>query len=316
MKVVSLFAGIGGFDLGFVQAGHQVIWANDIWRDAAETYKLNFGDHVVCQDIKDISTADIPNCDIIIGGFPCQGFSLANQKRNEQDERNALYLEFVRVLKDKQPPYFIAENVKGILSLGKGSVFQTILKDFSDIGYDVQYALLNAADFGVPQTRERVLIFGTKKNFSLKIDFPPKSTHQKLNGVPIPPNKQQWLGVGQALQDIPEPESEHSLKNHEASKYKLRFNGYLGHRAINPALPCPTITARGDEKGGVVVHHHPNNHRRISAREAALIQSFPIDFNFYGGKTSIYRQVANAVPPKLAFAIAKLFPINYDDYTN
>ena len=131
MKVVSLFAGIGGFDLGFVQAGHQVIWANDIWRDAAETYKLNFGDHVVCQDIKDISTDDIPNCDMIIGGFPCQGFSLANQKRNEQDERNALYLEFVRILKDKQPSYFIAENVKGILSLGKGSVFQTILKDYN-----------------------------------------------------------------------------------------------------------------------------------------------------------------------------------------
>jgi DNA (cytosine-5)-methyltransferase 1 len=316
MKVVSLFAGIGGFDLGFVQAGHQIIWANDIWRDAAETYKLNFGEHIVCQDIKDISTDNIPNCDIIIGGFPCQGFSLANQKRNEQDERNALYLEFVRVLKDKQPSYFIAENVKGILSLGKGSVFQTILKDFSDIGYDVQYAVLNAADYGVPQTRERVLIFGTKKDCSLKIDFPPKSTHQKLNGVPIPPEKQRWVGVGHALQDIPEPEAEHSLKNHEASKYKLRFNGYLGHRVINPELPCPTITARGDEKGGVVVHHHPNNHRRISAREAALIQSFPVDFEFHGGKTSIYRQVANAVPPKLAFAIAKLFPVNYDDCTN
>ena len=316
MKVVSLFAGIGGFDLGFVQAGHQILWANDIWRDAAETYKLNFGDQIVCQDVKDISTDVIPDCDIIIGGFPCQGFSLANQKRNELDERNSLYLEFVRILRDKQPPYFIAENVKGILSLGKGSVFQTILKDFSDIGYDVKPTVLNAADYGVPQTRERVLIFGTRRDFSLKIEFPPKATHQKLNGVPIPPDKQRWIGVGHALQDIPEPEAEHSLKNHEASKYKLRFNGYLGHRVINPELPCPTITARGDEKGGVVVHHHPNNHRRISAREAALIQSFPVDFDFHGGKTSIYRQVANAVPPKLAFAIAKLFPVNYDDYTN
>ena len=316
MKIVSLFAGIGGFDLGFVQAGHQVIWANDIWHDAAETYKLNFGNHVVCQDVKVIATNDIPDSDIIIGGFPCQGFSLANQKRNEDDERNTLYLEFVRILKDKQPPFFIAENVKGILSLGKGSVFQMILKDFSDIGYDVQYALLNAANYGVPQSRERVLIFGTKKNCPLKIDFPPKPTHQKLNGSPIPADKKQWVGVGHALKDIPEPQAEHSLKNHEASKYKLRFNGYLGHRVINPDLPCPTITARGDEKGGVVVHHHPNNHRRISAREAALIQSFPIDFDFFGGKTSIYRQVANAVPPKLAYAIAKLFPIKYDENTN
>jgi len=315
MKVVSLFAGIGGFDLGFVQAGHQIIWANDIWRDAVETYKLNLGEHVICQDVKDVATGEIPDCDIIIGGFPCQGFSVANQKRNEDDDRNTLYLEFVRILKDKQPPFFIAENVKGILSLGKGSVFQMILKDFSEIGYDVQYALLNAADYGVPQTRERVLIFGTKKNFSLKISFPPKPTHQKLNGVAIPSDKQKWIGVGELLKDIPEPEAEHSLKNHEASKYKLRFNGYLGHRVINPDLPCPTITARGDERGGVVVHHHPNNHRRISAREAALIQSFPIDFSFYGGKTSIYRQVANAVPPKLAYSIAKLFPINHDEYT-
>jgi DNA (cytosine-5)-methyltransferase 1 len=316
MKVVSLFAGIGGFDLGFVQAGHQIIWANDIWRDAAETYKLNLGNHITCQDVKDIFTNEIPNCDIIIGGFPCQGFSQANQKRNEQDERNTLYLEFVRILKDKQPPFFIAENVKGILSLGKGSVFQMILKDFADIGYDVQYALLNAADYGVPQNRQRVLIFGTRKDYSLKIDFPPKPTHQKLNGVALFDDKKQWIGVGEALRDIPEPEAEHNLKNHEASKYKLSFNGYMGHRVVNPDLPCPTITARGDEKGGVVVHHHPNNHRRISAREAAIIQSFPIDFDFFGGKTSIYRQVANAVPPKLAYALAKLFPINYDEYTS
>lgn len=316
MKVVSLFAGIGGFDLGFVQAGHQIVWANDIWKDASETYKFNFGNHIICQDIKEIDTKEIPDCDIIIGGFPCQGFSHANQKRNEQDERNALYLEFVRVLKDKQPPFFIAENVKGILSLGKGSIFQMILKDFTDIGYDIQHTLVNAANYGVPQSRERVLIFGTRKDIKLKIDFPPKTTHQKLNGVPIPTDKTQWIGVGQALQNIPEPEEEHSLKNHEASKYKLRFNGYIGHRTINPDMPCPTITARGDEKGGVVVHHHPNNHRRISAREAAIIQSFPIDFDFYGAKTSIYRQVANAVPPKLAYCVAKLFPINHDEYTS
>jgi DNA (cytosine-5)-methyltransferase 1 len=313
MKIVSLFAGIGGFDLGFVQAGHQIVWANDIWRDAAETYQLNLGKHIVCQDIRAISTADIPSSDLIIGGFPCQGFSHANQKRNEQDERNLLYLEFVRILKDKQPPFFIAENVKGILSLGHGHVFQMILKDFAEIGYNVQYALLNAANYGVPQTRERVLIFGTRKDVSLKIAFPPIPTHQKLNGMPIAVEKQQWISIGTTLKDIPEPEAVHTLKNHQASQYKLRFNGYLGHRVINPDLPCPTITARGDEKGGVVVHHHPNNHRRLTPREAALIQSFPIDFEFYGSKTSIYRQVANAVPPTLAYAVATLFPLQYHE---
>lgn len=313
MEIVSLFSGIGGFDLGFMQAGHQIIWANDIWKEATETYKKNIGNHITCQDIKDISSNEIPNCDLIIGGFPCQGFSLANLKRNEQDIRNFLYLEFVRILKDKQPAFFLAENVKGILSLGKGKVFEVIVNDFKNIGYEVKYAVLNAADYGVPQTRERVFILGKRINVKLEIAFPPQPTHQKLNGVPLLSNREKWIGVGEALKNIPEPTAEHNLKNHEASKYKLRFNGYLGHRTINPELPCPTITSRGDEKGGVVVHHHPNNQRRISAREAAIIQSFPLDFEFVGAKTSVYRQVSNAVPPKLANAIAKLFPINYEN---
>lgn len=315
MKVASLFSGIGGFDLGFVWAGHEIIWANDIWQDAVESYKMNIGKHIVCKDVKLVDANEIPESDIIIGGFPCQGFSVANQKRHTEDERNTLYLEFVRILKEKQPPFFIAENVKGILSLGKGSIFQMILKDFSEIGYDVKHALLNAADFGVPQRRERVFIFGTRKNVQLDISFPPETTHHKLNGKPFPADKEKWVGVGKALAHIPEPEAAHDLKNHEASKYKLRFNGYLGHRVINPELPCPTITARGDSKGGVVVHHHPNNHRRISPREAAVIQSFPLDFQFYGKKTSVYRQVGNAVPPKLAHALAQLFPITHDEYS-
>ncbi len=313
MKIVSLFSGIGGFDLGFTQAGHQIIWANDIWKEATETYKKNLGNHIVCQDIKDIETSEIPNCDLIIGGFPCQGFSLANQKRNEQDERNFLYLEFVRILKDKKPPFFLAENVKGILSLGKGTVFQMIVNDFASIGYEVKYALLNAADYGVPQTRERVFIFGKRLDVKIEINFPPKPTHQKINENTLLARLQKWVGVGEALKNIPEPTEEHNLKNHEPSKYKLRFNGYIGHRVINPLLPCPTITSRGDEKGGVVVHHHPNNERRLSAREAAIIQSFPIDFEFVGAKTSVYRQVSNAVPPQLANAIAKLFPTNYEN---
>ncbi len=308
MKVVSLFSGVGGFDLGFSQAGHKIIWANDIWQEAVETYKLNLGNHIVCNDIREIPSDEIPTSDIIIGGFPCQGFSLANTKRSEKDERNFLYLEFVRVVKDKTPSFFLAENVKGILSLGKGKVFEMIIKDFSEIGYEVNYAVLNAADYGVPQTRERVFIFGKRKDIKIIIDFPPEPSHQKLNGMPLFESKKKWVTVSEALKDIPEPDEKHNLDNHEASKYKLRFNGYIGHRRINPDLPFPTITSRGDDKGGVVVHHHPSNLRRISAREAATIQSFPIDFTFVGAKTSVYRQVSNAVPPKLAKAIAQLFP--------
>lgn len=307
MNVVSLFSGVGGFDLGFVQAGHTIIWANDIWEEATKTYQKNLGSHIICRDIKDIASSDIPNSDIIIGGFPCQGFSLANLKRSEHDERNFLYLEFVRILRDKRPQYFLAENVKGILSLAQGAVFSMIIQDFENIGYSVQYAVLNAADYGVPQTRERVFIFGIRQDIEDTIPFPPVPTHQKANGVDLFHNRLPWISVGEALKNIPEPKENHNLKNHEASQYKLRFNGYLGHRTINPDAPCPTITSRGDAKGGVVVHHHPNNHRRISAREAAIIQSFPMEFEFVGTKTSVYRQVSNAVPPKLASAIAALF---------
>lgn len=299
--------------MGFSQAGHRIIWANDIWQEAVETYKLNLGTHIVCNDIREIASDKIPESDIVIGGFPCQGFSLANTKRNEKDERNFLYLEFVRVVKDKKPLFFLAENVKGIMSLGKGKVFEMIIKDFSEIGYEVNYTVLNAADYGVPQTRERVFIFGKRKDIKLKIDFPPVPTHQKLNGMPLFESRKKWVSVGEALENIPEPKEKHNLDNHEASKYKLRFNGYIGHRRINPDLPFPTITSRGDDKGGVVVHHHPSNLRRISAREAAIIQSFPIDFKFVGAKTSVYRQVSNAVPPKLAKAIAELFPENNEN---
>ena len=306
MRVVSLFSGVGGFDLGFIQAGHDVIWANDVWEEACASYRLNLGSHIVCGDITEISSDEIPDADIVIGGFPCQGFSVANMKRHEQDERNFLYQEFVRVVQEKQPAFFLAENVKGLLSLAQGKVFRLIMNDFAHIGYDVRHAVLNAADYGVPQRRFRVFILGIRKDLSLFPTFPPAPTHHKepshdLFGL------SRWVSVGEALADIAEPEDEHVLENHEASKYKLRFNKYLGHRTIDPDMPFPTITSRGDDRGGVVVPHHPSNRRRISAREAAIIQSFPTDYKFVGTKTSVYRQVSNAVPPLLARKIAEGF---------
>ncbi|HEY1801370.1 MAG TPA: DNA (cytosine-5-)-methyltransferase, partial [Terriglobales bacterium] len=157
MKVISLFSGAGGMDLGFIQAGHTIIWANDIWKDAVETYRRNLGNHIVCDDISAMDAATIPDGDIVIGGFPCQGFSLANRKRNTSDERNFMYLEFRRIVSEKKPRYFLAENVKGILSLDSGKVFEQILQDFSEIGYRIRHEVLNAADYGVPQRRERVV---------------------------------------------------------------------------------------------------------------------------------------------------------------
>ncbi len=304
MKVISLFSGAGGMDLGFTQAGFRIVWANDIWQDAVETYRLNLGNQILCRDLKNVNASEIPNADVLIGGFPCQGFSVANRNRHGADERNSLYLQLLRVLEEKQPKFFVAENVKGIKSLEGGTIFEMILADFQAAGYRVEHAVLNAADYGVPQKRERVFFVGSRNDLKIDLGFPPRCTHapkeiaQAAGLIP-------WVGVGSALKDIPDPDDENSLENHQCSRYKLRFNGYLGHRTVNPELPAPTITARGDDRGGVVILHHPNNQRRLTAREAAVVQSFPMTYKFYGPKTTVYRQVANAVPPLLARAIAE-----------
>ena len=174
-KLISLFSGAGGMDLGFKQAGFDIIYANDFDEDAVTTYRNNIDDNVVLGDICKIDSNEIPdNPDVVIGGFPCTGFSIANTKRNMDDERNYLYQQLLRVVKDKQPKIFVAENVKGLLSMEKGKVIKMIVNDFKDIGYDVNYKILNAADYGVPQARERVIIIGNK--CGIKNIFP-KQTH-------------------------------------------------------------------------------------------------------------------------------------------
>jgi len=161
--LVSLFSGAGGMDLGFKLAGFDILWANDFNLDATITYKNNIGDHVVHGDVKSIESCDIPdNPDVIIGGFPCQGFSIANTKRSMEDKRNFLYKEMLRVIADKKPKIFVAENVKGILSMQQGKVVQMIKKDFEMLGYIVDIKILNAAEYGVPQARERVIFMGNR----------------------------------------------------------------------------------------------------------------------------------------------------------
>lgn len=178
-KVISLFSGAGGMDLGFIQAGFDIMWANDVFPEAIETYKKNIGNHIVYGDIRLISSNDIPDSpDVIIGGFPCQGFSIANTKRNMEDKRNFLYKEMLRIIKDKKPKMFVAENVKGLLSMEKGKVIEMIMNDFRNLGYYVEYKLLNAAEYGVPQQRERVIIIGNR--LSNHVTFP-KQTHYILN---------------------------------------------------------------------------------------------------------------------------------------
>lgn len=300
-KVVSLFAGAGGLDLGFRAAGgFELVWANDNDPDAVATYRHNFGTHAVLGDIRKIDSASIPECDVVLGGFPCQGFSVANTGRRADDARNELYLQMLRVVSDKQPMAFVAENVKGLLHMSGGEVLRRIVRDFEELGYEVTWRLLNAADFGVPQKRERVVIVGTRRGFVPSFQFP-LPTHSKETQDQLPG----WVSVGDALRGIPDPDGVHNLTNHTYSRYKLRFNGYIGHRAIDPDLPAPTVTGRGDNKGGVVVLHHPSNERRMSVRELAAVQSFPLDFYFDCNQSAAYRLIGNAVPPLLGQRIAE-----------
>ncbi len=292
MNIVSLFSGAGGFDLGLIQAGHRVIWANDIDEDAYTTYRNNIGDHAICGDIADIPLEDIPEADVVIGGFPCQGFSLANMLRAPDDSRNELYVYFRRIVNARRPRYFLAENVRGLLSLDKGRIIKQIVEDFSNAGYRVKYQVFNMANYGVPQGRVRVIIVGTRNDLPDECDFQfPEPTHDKSN----------WNSIGEALKDIPEPDDPDSkLKNHICSQYKVTNRNFTGHRTTDPNKPSPTILARGNGKGGVCAIQHPHNHRRMSVRESALIQTFPLDFEFFGRMNSMYRQVGNAVPPHFA----------------
>lgn len=292
MTITSLFSGAGGLDFGLIQAGNKVIWANDIDKDAVESYKENIGCHIICKDIRDISISDIPKSDVVVGGFPCQGFSMANRKRSITDERNQLYLFFYSIVKLNQPKFFIAENVKGILSLGNGKVIKKIVNDFNSAGYLVEVHKVDVADYGVPQHRERVIILGQRKDIATDMLFRfPSPTHSK-NGDKLP----QWISMKEALTNLPENYDSRFDPNAYGSTYHFVARNFTAHRVSDPDKPSPTILARGNGKGGVCAIPHYNGKRRLTIRESAIIQTFPCDYKFSGKMGSCYRQIGNAVP--------------------
>ena len=295
IKVISLFSGCGGLDLGFIKAGFEIVFANDIDKEACESYQKNIGNHIVCKDIYTLEVEEIPNADILIGGFPCLGFTIANGKnRNLNSHYNKLYLEYARVLRDKKPKYFLVENVAGIQS-GKAfkEHFYEILPTFERCGYVVKHTILNASDYGVAQNRKRVIIIGRRVDIKQEIDFP-KPLHKKPKTL------------REAIFDLP-LEYDENIANHTGSKHKININGYVGNRILAWDKPAPTITGRGSRGGGAVIHPHPNLHRRLSVRECARIQSFEDDFIFYGSNGAAYAQIGNAVPPLMSYYIAKEF---------
>ncbi len=295
MKIISLFSGAGGLDLGLIQAGNTVIWANDIDKDAVATYKENIGDHIVCDDIKNIDISTLPDADVVVGGFPCQGFSQANRLRTLEDDRNQLYRFFYNTIKIKQPKYFLAENVKGILSLGKGEAIKQIVADFETAGYITSVNLVNMANYGVPQTRQRVIIIGQRVDLGEKFRFVfPQPTHSKSGEL------QKWVSIKEAIGHFPDPDKENNVLNHVYSAYKVEYRNFTGHRETDPDKPSPTVLARGNGKGGVCAIPHYNGKRRLTIRESASVQTFPEDFHFVGTMNSCYRQIGNAVPVMFA----------------
>lgn len=308
-SVVSLFAGCGGMDLGF-EGGFKtlgkkykknkfkVTWANDIEPNACRTYRSYFGHKIVCGDITQILNQEenqsllffdtpIPEkADIVIGGFPCQDFSHAGKRKGFTTKRGSLYLSMVEVVRRTEPLIFVAENVKGLLTLHKGEALKTVVKDFESLGYHVAPKLYLAADFGVPQMRERVLIVGTRK------DKLPVFEHPE----PIL-NTEKHISVKTALDDLADLE-EGAVPNHYWSK--LKKNKGQGNSVVSPEKPAPTM--RAEHHGNIEFHW--NGKRRLSVREAARIQSFPDDFIFEPSTSSAYKQIGNAVPPVLAWHLA------------
>lgn len=317
MRVVSLFAGCGGLDLGLIKSGHNIVYATDFDKDCKLTYDKNFDHPLHLIDVKKLKGNMLPNYDLLTGGFPCQGFSVANLYRNVKDERNELYLEIVRLLNETNPKYFLAENVPGILSLGGGEVVKQIMKEFSNIGiqqgklgYEVHKYKLNAADYGVPQGRKRVIFLGVSKKINerkrreLFDNFPPPKVNSSTYDDNLPP----YISLKDAIGDLPEPyttEGE-TILNHYGTKHKVKINGYMGNRKLNWDKPGPTIVGRGGGTGGPVIAVHPNCKRRFTVRETARIQSFPDSFEFLGSTSSQFRQIGNAVAVDFAYHLGKI----------
>jgi DNA (cytosine-5)-methyltransferase 1 len=339
MKIIDLFAGVGGLSLGFEEAGFETVASVDIWEDAVATYNHNHKNGAgIVSDVHEFNRKILPKIlkehvvSGVIGGPPCQGYSSARlSDRSERilginEERNQLYLEFVKTVKLASPDFFLLENVRGMVSLDKGAFVEDILKRFGALGYSVTFRILNASDYGVPQSRQRVFFIGIKNK---EFVFPPAfkeliGCKDALSDLPLKPSS--------TLDYISEPKNEFQrrmrrgsalISNHEETNHSKqtidiislvpdggsikslpeeywqvrKFN--KAFQRMNSELPSMTIDT------GHRNYFHYSENRIPTVRESARIQSFPDKFEFLGSKTSQYKQVGNAVPPLLALALAR-----------
>lgn len=334
LNVISLFSGVGGMDLGFKggfdflgksyqKNPYNIIFANDIFKQAADIYEDNFEHKVERRSIIDLDlTKDLPNetVDVVLGGFPCQTFSYAGKRKGLSDPRGQLYLQMIRVIDHYKPKAFVAENVDGIRNSRKSangetvdtSALDTILADFDKHGYNVQYKVMLAADYGVPQMRRRVIIQGIRKDLgSIDDQFYPEQLFDQTGQNTGHP----WLTSKDALEDLWGNENKTYISNHtsrDISNAKFYPGKKMqGNNRIQANRPAPTI--RAEHHGNIEAHYNTLKNdqddmtgwRRLSVRECARLQSFPDSFIFTASASSSYKAIGNAVPPVMGWHIAR-----------
>lgn len=330
-KIVSIFSGCGGLDYGFHMEGYETVWANDFAEWACKSFASNLGDVIHCEDITKINPycdKDIPDCDIILGGFPCQDFSIIWKQPGLNGTRGGLFRHFAEFVDAKKPKAFVAENVKGLITANGGKAIDVIIKDFENIapGYVVKPHLYNFAEYGVPQFRERILFVGVridtgfnfihpKPSHGPNSDLPYVTAGEALQGVEIVQTNNEHMNIKEKTRNLLELIPEGGNFTDIPKDHPLYVKGMISHvyRRINRNEPAKTIIAAGG--GGTWGYHYPDP-RPLTNRERARLQSFPDDFVFEGTVTEVRRQIGNAVPPAGVRALAKrLLPLFTGDYS-
>jgi DNA (cytosine-5)-methyltransferase 1 len=334
-RVASVFSGCGGMDLGLKWAGFQTVYANEIDHQASTTFSENLQIVVDTRSIEDVDVSAIPDHDLLVGGFPCQPFSYAGLRKGMRDPRGTLFYGLMDILDIKRPGFFIFENVKGLLSHDNGRTFQNVSKAILEVGYHFTYAVVNAADFGCPQRRERLFIIGMRDDIDTSFIFPSfrlpvVSVHQAIddligrcdvsNNEPMRHTQRileryKFIPQGGSMADVPAEHQQRKRGDVSIVSGKQSTQSY--HRLIETE-PCPTVCAMFQAH---FIHYSQD--RNLTAREAARLQSFPDDFIFHGKRTvmswdkelSQYQQIGNAVAPRVAYTLGRgLYEQALSDY--
>ena len=326
MNIVSLFSGCGGLDLGFENAGFNIVWANEFDESIHATYRLNHPNTKLnTADIRTITGNDIPDCDGIIGGPPCQAWSEGGKRRGIEDPRGQLFLDYIRIVKEKKPKFFLIENVQGILEEKHKQSLEGFILSLEDAGYNVTYELLNAADYKIPQDRFRVFFIGIRNDLSNKFEFPNAVSADRITlrmAIGDILEKPREYYANKVECDNPERpnhdvytgpyDAKYMSRNRVRSWEEISFTMQAQARNAPQHPQAPKMTyitpsLREFSKG------YEHLYRRLSVRECARIQTFPDNFKFfYSDVTDGYKMVGNAVPPRLAWYLAiqmkKAFP--------